>query len=76
MPSSALGRELQAALVEVALDEHVEPRLVDRDLALLQARRPCRASMSTQTHVVAGLGEAGARDQADVARTKYCNFHA
>ena len=32
--------------------------------------------MSTQSDVVAGLGEAGARDQADVAGTKDCNFHA
>jgi len=26
--------------------------------------------------VIASFGEAGASDQADVARTKNCNFHA
>ena len=33
-----VGGELEAALLEVALHQLVETRLVDRDLALLQAR--------------------------------------
>ena len=26
--------------------------------------------------MVAGVSQAGARDETDVARTEYCNFHA
>ena len=70
-----VGRELQPALVEVALDHHVEARLVDRDLALLQARDLAGVDVDADD-VIAGLGKAGARDQADVARTENCNFHA
>ena len=69
------GREPEPALVEVALHDDVEARLVDRDLALLQALDLARVDVHAED-VVAGLGEARAGDQADIARTKDCNFHA
>ena len=64
-----VGRELEAPLVEVALDQHVEPGLVDRDVALLQPRDLAGVDVDADD-VVAGLGEAGAGDQADVTRTE------
>ena len=68
-------REPQATLVEVALHDGVEARLVDRDLSLLQACDLSGVDVHAQD-VIAGFGEARAGDQADIARTKNCNFHA
>jgi hypothetical protein len=48
---------------------------VDRDLAILQARHLVHVDVYADD-VIARFREAGARDQADLARTKYCNFHA
>ena len=70
-----VGRELQPTLVKVALDHHVETRLVDGNLARLQARHLTGVDIDAD-HVIACLSKAGARDQADVTRTKNCNFHA
>ena len=69
-----VGRELEAPLVDVALDEHVEAGLVDRDLALLQALDLARVDVDADD-VVAGFRQAGARDQADVAGAEDCDFH-
>ena len=62
---NGVGREPQPALLGIAPDELLEPRLVDRDLALLQALDLGGVDVDAQ-HVVAGIGEAGARDEADV----------
>jgi hypothetical protein len=48
---------------------------VDRDLALLQAGDLARVDVNAED-VVAGLGEAGARDEAHIAGSEDCNFHA
>jgi hypothetical protein len=48
---------------------------VDRDVALLQARDLACVDVDTND-VIACFGEAGPRDQADIARTKNRNFHA
>ncbi len=60
-----VGREAQAAGLRVALHDRLEARLVDRDLAGLQARDLGRVDVDAE-HLVACLGEAGAGDQADV----------
>ena len=70
-----VGRELQPTFVEVALDHDVETRLVDGDLARLQACHLAGVDIDADD-MIAGLGKAGARDQADVTRTEDCNFHA
>ncbi len=64
-PGDGVGRELEPALLGIAPDELFESRFVDRDLALLQARNLGRVDVDAQ-HLVAGIGEAGARDEADV----------
>ena len=51
-----------------------QARLVDRDLALLQALDLGRDLVDAD-HVVAALGEAGAGDQADVSGADDCDFH-
>ena len=61
-----VGRELEAPLLEVALHQHVEARLVDGDVARLQARDLAGVDVDADD-VVAGFGKAGARHQADVA---------
>ena len=75
MPSSASVVNLQAAFLEVALHQHVETRLVDRDVARLQARHLAGVDVDADD-MIAGLGKASARHQADITRTEDCNFHA
>ena len=70
-----VGRELQAALPLIALDDRVEARLVDRQDVLLQPVDLCLVDVGADD-LVAGLGEAGAHDQADVARANDRNVHA
>ena len=65
-PATASVVNLSRPLSRIALDELLEARLVDRDLALLQARDLGRVDVDAQ-HLVAGIGEAGAGDEADVA---------
>ena len=60
-----VGRELQPALVPVAGDRLVEARLVDRDLAGVQARDLGRVDIDAND-VVAGVRQAGAGDETDV----------
>ena len=44
-----VGREVQPALAAIALHQFQQARLVDRQLAVLRARRSCAASLSMQT---------------------------
>ena len=62
--SAEVGREVQP--VAVALDQLREPRLPDRDPALLEALDLGLVDVDAPD-VVAELGEAGGGDQADVA---------
>ena len=68
-------REMEPALLLVALDERVETGLVDGQDVLLQAVDLRLVDVRTG-HVVSGLGEACADDQADVARPDDGNLHA
>ena len=69
-----VGRELEAPGREVALQQVVQPRLVDRRLAALEHLDLALVDVDAQ-HVVADLGEARARDQADVAGTENGETH-
>ncbi len=77
VPDTSFGidGEPEAALVEVAADQVLEPRLVDRHLALLQARHLVRVDIDAQ-HLIARIGKTGTGDETDVARTEYGNFQA
>src|SRR5688572_7036563 len=61
-----VGGELQAPGVAVALHDGLEPRLEDRDFAAVQARDLALVDVETE-HVVAGVREAGAGDETDIA---------
>ena len=69
-----IGGEGQAALLDVVGDQLVEARLVDRDLAALQALDLAGVLVDAD-HVVAEIGKAGAGDQADIARADHRNLH-
>src|SRR5204862_6079777 len=69
-----VGREGEAALAEVVHDERLEPRLVDRQLAVLQSADLRRVDVGAED-VVAGLREAGAEHQPDVPRPDDGDLH-
>ena len=62
-------REAEPALLAVAGDHLVEARLVDRDLAGVQARDLGRVDVDADD-VVAGVRQAGAGDETDVTGAK------
>ena len=64
----------QAALLLVALDELVEPGLVDRQDVLLQPVDLALIDVGADD-VVAGFGEARADDEADVAGSDDGDVH-
>jgi len=70
-----IGRKLQAAGLHVALDVVVEPRLVDRHFAVVQALDLVLVDVHAHD-VVARLRHAGAGDQADVARAENRQSHS
>ena len=69
-----VGREVEAPGGEIALEQIVQPRLVDRRLAALEHLHFALVDIHAQ-HVVADLGEARTRDQADVAGTEDGKTH-
>ena len=69
-----IGREGEAAGRDVVGHQLVEAGLVDRDLALAQAR-DLAGILVDADHVVAELGEAGAGHQADIARPDHGDTH-
>jgi hypothetical protein len=72
--SATVGGEAESALGEVARDERFEPRLVDRDLAAVEARYLVAVDVRAD-HVVAGLSETGTGDQTYVTRSDYRYLH-
>ncbi len=70
-----VGRELQPARGSIAADHRLEAGFVDRHAAAVQHVDLGRIDVEAQ-NVVADLGQAGARDQADIARADHRDFHA
>ena len=60
--------------LHVGGDQFVEARLVDRHLAALQRLDLGRVLIDADD-VVAEIGKAGARNEADIARADHCNAH-
>ena len=69
-----VGGEREAALLLVPAHHRLEPGLVDRDLVLLQPRDLLRVLVHADD-VVAGLRQAGAGHQADVAASDHRHVH-
>jgi hypothetical protein len=69
-----VGRELQASGAHVALDDRVQPRLVNGQAARLQGGDLLRVQIEAQ-HLVADIRQAGAADQAYVAGPDDRDFH-
>jgi hypothetical protein len=70
-----IGGEGQTPAARVALDQPVEPGLEDRHLAALQ-RLDLAGVLVDAGHVVAEVGEAGAGDQAHIARADHRYAHS
>ena len=70
-----LGGEMQPALPDVPFEEHIEVRLIDGHLTVLHLVH--LGGVDVHAHdVIAGLGETGPGDQADVSGADYCDVHA
>src|SRR5439155_23324406 len=69
-----IGREREPALGNVAADQLLEPRLVDRDNALGE-RLDLRVDVVDADDVVAALREARTGDEPDVAGAHYAELH-
>src|SRR5262249_34053013 len=67
--------ELQATGLAIVGDEFLEARLEDRDLAGFEPRDLGRVDIEAND-VVADFGEAGARDEADIAGAENRDTHA
>ena len=61
-----IGGELDAAGFRVALDQRIEPGLVNGDLAAIQTLDLACVDVDTND-MIARIGQAGARDEAHVA---------
>ncbi|MNP40252.1 hypothetical protein D3C76_1338800 [compost metagenome] len=70
----SIGGELQAASLVVFFYQGFEARLVNRDMALLEAFDFVGIDINTD-HVVADLCEDGALDQTDITDAENCDFH-
>ena len=67
-------REAEASGLHIAFDQRIEPRFVDRHDSVVQAVDLALILVDAD-HVVAEIGEASARDEADIARANHCDFH-
>jgi hypothetical protein len=61
--------------LDVVLDQFGQARFEDRHHARPCSRSILPGSLSTQVHVVAEIGETGARHQADIAGTDHRDAH-
>ena len=69
-----IGRELDAAGLGVALDQRIQPGLVDRNLAAVQPLDLAGIDIDTDD-MVARIRQTGAGDQADVAGAENRDAH-
>src|SRR5712691_12766344 len=70
-----IGGEGEALGLEVAREQLLEARLVDGRPSLAEGLHLRLVDVDADHHM-SGLGEAGARDQADVAGSHHCDAHA
>ena len=73
-PACRIRREFETAGLGVAFDESVEARLVDGNLAAVQALDLSRVDIDAD-HMVAGVSETGAGDEAHIAGAENSNAH-
>ncbi len=69
-----VGGEFDATGLSVALDHAIEPWLMNRHVAAVELLDLLRIDIHAHD-VVAGIGQAGTRDQTDVARAKDRHTH-
>ena len=69
-----LGCEMQPAGAHVFLDERVEPRLVNRDLAGFQLL-DLAGILLDASNIPAEIGETGGGNQADISGPNHANIH-
>ena len=69
-----IGREIEPAGAVIGQHHILEPGLVDRDHALLEAAHLGLVDIDAE-HVIADLGKAGAGDQTDVSGAEDRYFH-
>ena len=69
-----LGREVQAPLLDIAFDEFFEPRLVNRDEAVVQGVDLFPVDVDAR-NIEPHFCETGTRYEADITRTHDCDFH-
>ena len=69
-----VGREAQPAALGIGLDQGLEPRLPDRHHAGVEAVDLARVLVDAG-HLVAEIGEAGARNEPDIAGADHRDTH-
>ncbi len=74
-PFGKAGGEAEAARFHIGFDQCIEAWLVDRHLAFMQAVDLALILVDAH-HIVAEIGKARPRHQADIARTHHRDFHA
>ncbi len=69
-----VGREVEPAALDIGLDQRLEPRLPDRHLAGIEAVDLVLVLVDAG-HMVAEIGEAGARHEPDIAGADHRDAH-
>ena len=69
-----VGAELEPSGLPIAANQRVQPGLMDRHFAVVEALDPLRIDVGAQ-HMIAGVRKAGAGDQPDVPRAEYGDLH-
>jgi len=70
-----IGRKGEPLCIHIALHQIGQPRFVDRHDIVVEVFDLLLVLVDAD-HIMAEIGEAGARNQADIARTYHCKFHS
>ena len=73
-PCGEVGGEAQAAALDIGFDQRVQARLPDRHPAILEGIDLVRILVDA-AHLMAEIGEAGARHEADIASPDHRDAH-
>ena len=73
-PSGGRGGEPQAFRLGIGLDQRIEPGLVNGDFSPLESFDLLGVDVDAK-YVIAGIGKAGARDEANVTGPEYGDSH-